>query len=213
MKKVGVVGVLLLCVQFASAQTFNEWFRQKKTQIDYLMKQIAALQVYISHVKQGYEIAQQGLQTIGAIKDGDFNLHRDFFGALKTISPRIRNSVQVAEIISYQVRIIESQRRSLSRVRGNDELGPEEIDYIVKVYARLVEQSLGNIEELIILLTADAYTMNDEERIRRIGSLHADMQEKARFAQWFSDQASVLVLRRKKELQDARIGQQLLLQK
>src|SRR3546814_4811730 len=62
---------------FAQATKWKEWFRQKKTQKEYLVMQIAALQAYIQVAKRGYEIAKTGLTTIGNIKDGDFNLHRE----------------------------------------------------------------------------------------------------------------------------------------
>lgn len=47
--------------QLAEAQTFDEWFRQKKTQKKYLVQQIAALKVYLGYLKEGYEIAQKGM--------------------------------------------------------------------------------------------------------------------------------------------------------
>ena len=61
------LGDLLICFslcafsfQAAKAQTFAEWFQQKKTQIKYLTEQIAALEQYGNYVKQGYRIAQGG---------------------------------------------------------------------------------------------------------------------------------------------------------
>ncbi len=79
MIKVALVAVLLLTNTFANGQTFGEWFRQKKTQIKYLLERIAQLQVQIELLKKGYKIVDNGLRTIHQIKDGEFNLHKDFF--------------------------------------------------------------------------------------------------------------------------------------
>src|SRR5690606_37042983 len=91
-----------LSASSAHAQTWDEWFQQKKTQKKYLIKQVAALQIYLGYVKKGYEIARQGLNLIGDIKDGDFSLHKDYFESLKAVNPAIRNSAKVAEIILLQ---------------------------------------------------------------------------------------------------------------
>ncbi len=57
----------------APAQTWDEWFKQKKTQKKYLAKQIVLLRLYLGYLKKGYEIADKGLTTIHNIKNGDFN--------------------------------------------------------------------------------------------------------------------------------------------
>ncbi len=47
MKKLSCILLLLLFAVSGFAQNWNEFFRQKRTQIKYLWQQIAALQVYI----------------------------------------------------------------------------------------------------------------------------------------------------------------------
>lgn len=213
MKKAGMLLMLILVFQVSNAQQWKEWFKQKKTQIEYLVNQIGALQVYIGYVQKGYKIVDQGLTTIGNIKNGDFNLHRDFFEALKEVNPKIRNSAQVAEIIALQISIVQTGERNLGRAKGSDLLSVKELDYIVRVYGRLLEQTADNIDELLTLVTDDQYELSDDERIRRINALHTDMQDKYGFVQWFGDQTDVLVTSRKKEQADAGTSRSLLLDK
>jgi len=63
--------IILLSGAQVNAQTWNEWFRQKKTQKKYLVQQIAALKVYLKYLKQGYRIVDKGLSLVGDIKDGN----------------------------------------------------------------------------------------------------------------------------------------------
>ena len=81
MKKV-FTGVMVFIAITSNAQT------QKK----YMLQHIAALQVYIGYAKKGYNIASKGINTVRNIKNGDFNLHRDFFSSLKNINPAIMNA-------------------------------------------------------------------------------------------------------------------------
>jgi hypothetical protein len=42
----------LLFVQVSTAQTWSEWFSQKKTQKKYLLEQVAALKIYAGYLKK-----------------------------------------------------------------------------------------------------------------------------------------------------------------
>ena len=55
----------------------------KKTQKKYLLQQIAALKVYISYAKKGYNIVSSGINTIRDIKKGELNLHNNFYNRSK----------------------------------------------------------------------------------------------------------------------------------
>src|SRR5258706_12690912 len=86
---------------FSFGQTTEEWTEQKKTQIKYLLQQIAANKIYIDYLEKGYQIAHGGLQTIQNIKKGDFNLHIGFLDSLKKINPAIKNWAKIADIIAF----------------------------------------------------------------------------------------------------------------
>ena len=72
-------GLILLLVMgmgvSLSAQTFSEWFSQKKTQIKYLQQQIAALAAFTDDLQDGYHIIQKGTGVISDLCQGDFELH------------------------------------------------------------------------------------------------------------------------------------------
>jgi uncharacterized membrane protein YobD (UPF0266 family) len=78
MKRLFTLVLFALLSSGVKAQTFAEWFRQGATQKKYLLQQIAALQVYIGYMQQGYSIAKQGLNTISDVNNGEYNLHKDY---------------------------------------------------------------------------------------------------------------------------------------
>jgi len=213
MKKMLIMVVLVFYISRGHAQIFNEWFQQQKTQIEYLLTQIAGLQTYIGYAKKGYKIVDEGLATIGNLKNGDFQLHKDFLDALKNVNPKIRHSAQVAEMISLQVSVVRSQKLALQKAHNSDELTPTEKEYIGKVYARLLEQAAESVEALTTLITSGNLALSDDERLQRIDMLHTDMQDKYRFVRWFAGQTEMLTGNRKKETGDSKISQSLLMNK
>ncbi|MBN8876814.1 MAG: hypothetical protein J0I32_04655 [Sphingobacteriales bacterium] len=203
MKRVLVLVAVICISNYGHSQTLVEWTNQKKTQIKYLVQQIAALQVYIGYVKKGYEIADKGLQTISNIKNGDFNLHRDFFGSLKAINPRIKNYAKVADITLLQIRIVQNYQKSYRRIKHSGQFTNSEIEHIYKVFSRLLDDTADNIEQLTKLITANQYDMKDDERLRRIDELYTDMKDKDGMIRQFSHENMVLAVQRMKEQNDA----------
>jgi hypothetical protein len=90
MRKIAIIILMAVLCASAYSQTLAEWTQQKKTQIEYLLDQIAANKVFIDYAQKGYAIAKLGLNTIEDIKSGDFNLHRDLFHSLEIVNPSIK---------------------------------------------------------------------------------------------------------------------------
>lgn len=210
MKK--IILFLLLFVSAGNslqAQTFAEWFQQKKTQKKYLLQQIAALQVYIRYAKKGYNIAKEGLATIGGFTRGEFNLHTDYFNSLKSVNPEIKRYARVADIIALQVKIMQNYNRTYRRLNNSDAFSNDELAYIGRVFSRLLDDCDKTLDELITITTAGKLEMKDDERMKRIDKLYLDMQDKFTFSQSFYNDAQSIAVSRLKEKTDVQASRAL----
>ena len=204
--------ILILSLVFsilANAQTLAEWTQQKKTQIQYLLDQIAANKVSIDYLEKGYEIARTGLNTIQNIKKGDFNLHRDFFGSLEIVNPKIKTYTRVADIIAYQVRIVKNISTTIKNLKESGQFNTNELDYSKAVFENLLDECVKNVDELYLVITSGALQMTDDDRIKRIDQLYTDMQDKYSFCQSFSEEHSVLAMQRLGEQLEIKFSKQL----
>ena len=209
MKKIMILALVVSCGHFCKAQTWDEWFNQKATQKKYLLQQIATLQTYIGYVEKGYKIASSGLHTISDIKNGEFNLHELFFSSLKTVNPKIRNAAEVAEIIALQISIVNHFKKAIQSYRAGGYFSSDEMTYIGNVYGGLMADCLKDIDGLISVITDYKLQMTDDERIRQINKLYADMQDKNAFTQSFTNNAFLLAQQRQREQNDISVTQQL----
>lgn len=200
MKKI-VTAALLVLISFcyASAQTFEEWTQQKKTQKKYLLQQIAALHTYISYAKKGYDIVNKGVTTINNIKKGEFNLHRDFFNRIKNINPSISRYTKVADIIDYQLCIIKQAKEAVTGIRATKQLTTQEIDYCVAILNNLLTECGKTIDELMLVITDGQLEMKDDERLKRIDALYADIQDKFAFCSSLCEEMALLTMQRLNE--------------
>lgn len=200
-----ITGILLSTA--APAQIWNEVFEQKKTQKKYLIKQIALLRLYLGYVKKGYEIANNGLTTIQNIKNGDFNLHGDFFGSLKNVNPHIANSAKVADIIAFQVYVIRDLKAVKNFCRNNQNFTPEELRYVAAVYSNMIFLSDACISELLMIILPDQTGMKDDERLMRIDKLYDDMRDKYVFVQSFGNDVRLIANERRRQQKEVQLVQ------
>ncbi|MFH6936377.1 hypothetical protein [Flavobacterium sp. FlaQc-30] len=168
-----------------------------------LLQQIAALQVYIGYAQKGYSVVNKGLGTIGDFKRGEFNLHKDYLNSLKTVNPKIKYA-RVTEIIALQIKIMKSYKNLYQQIRQDDLFHGDEIDYIKRVFERLVENCDDNLDELLTIITNGELEMKDDERMKRIDMIYDSMLDNYTFCESFSNQTKILAVSKATELKAAK---------
>jgi hypothetical protein len=199
-QKIMVAFVLLVLLFTATApscnaQTFGEWFKQSSTQKKYLLKQIAALQVYIGFARDGYNVVDGGLQTVKSITNGEFSLHDAFITGLKKVSPAIKNDVRIAEIISLQLAMI----KSFNSLKYTDLLSADHLSYIASVGDQVITECYSDLEELLLVITSGKVEMKDDERLVRLNAIYERMQDKSTFTRDFCGNVNLLVMQKRSE--------------
>src|SRR5579862_929089 len=172
----------------AHSQTFDEWFRQKKTRIRYLVEQIAAYEVFDADVTKGYGIAQAGLTYIGDTAAGELVLYTAYYRSLKTVNPSVAGYARIAPIMSMASAIVEGFG-NLAQVPG---MTGAESDYLGLVSRNLIAKCNNALDELTVVLTDNDYTMTDDQRIRRIDALYASIKDQYAFSQSFLSEVKLL---------------------
>lgn len=210
MKKIALVILTIVVIHIESrGQTFNEWFKQKKTQRKYLVEQIAALRVYLDYTKKAYSIAHSGLTTIENIKNGDFNLHRDFFASLKNVNPSIAKSARVADIIAFQVAIGREMKKVYRFCQANENFSPEEIRYIARIHSNMLLLTEASVSELLSMIKNGESELTDDERLKRLNGIYDELNDACGFIRVLKSDVSVLAMARAKIKNDTQIVNEL----
>jgi RNA-directed DNA polymerase len=151
----------------------------------------------IGYAWKGYGIAKDGLHTIAGFTNGEFGLHKDYFGSLTAVNPAVRYNPQVDEVIACQHRVI-----AALNTWKPDGWSVEEWHYLQTVRAGMLADCSRDMDELTKLLQAGDLQMTDEERLKQLAKLWQAMQDKSVFAQTFTAQLMVFQRQRGKENKD-----------
>jgi hypothetical protein len=157
------------------------------------IEKLSQFKKILSDMKKGYELLSGG-----------------FLDALMQVSPVVRNYKKIGEIVNFQILLVRESRTGLHRFIKSGSFSPQEIRYIEKVYSNLLQQSLRNLDELTMVITADKLRMSDDERLKAVDAVFLQMQDKLLFLRDFNRSSSVLALQRAKEIKDVYSSRELL---
>lgn len=196
MKKIMVM--LVFSILFSGGMQAQNKYQKE------LLLQIAALQVYIEYGQKGYNVVKKGLGFIGDVKRGELNLHQDYFSALKKVNPKIKNYFKVAEIVSMQIQIMKTYKRTYRQLQEDDLFHGNELDYIQRSFDRLLENCNATLKELLVITTDAQLEMKDDQRMESIDGLYRTMVDDYTFCQNFCKEAKLLAIARIKERKEVK---------
>ena len=172
---------------------------QEAVQLLLNYEKLQQLEDILDNMYKGYKILTTGYGRIKDIAEGNYNLHQVFLDGLFAVNPSVAKYRRIPDIIRYQSLLIDEYRHALNRFKGEANLTADELKYMERVYSYLIKQSLRNLEELTMIVTAEKLRMSDAERIQGIDRIYVDMEAKLSFLRYFNSSAQMLVGQRAKE--------------
>lgn len=165
-------------------------------------EKLKQLEEILDNMYKGYKTLTTGYNRIKDIAEGNYELHEVFLDGLFAVNPSVAKYKRIPEIIRYQKLLMKEYRGAFDRFRSDENLTPDELGYLEKVYAYLARQSLDNLEELAMIVTANKLRMSDDERIQAIDRIYLDLENKLSFLRYFNSSTQILVAQRAKENND-----------
>jgi len=199
MKRLLIVLIMLVGLLFPSQAAAQS---QEMQQLILNIEKLAQFKQILTDMKKGYQILNGGYNVVKDLSKGNFSLHETFLDALMQVSPTVRKYKRVGDIIHYQVLLVKEYKAAFNRFKNSGNFNPEEITYLEKVYSKLFQESIRNLDELTTVISANTLRMSDDERLSAIDKVYADMQDKLSFLRNFNNNTSVLGIQRIKERND-----------
>jgi hypothetical protein len=187
---------MLFCCSVVRGQS------QEAQQLLLNVEKLSQLKNILSDMRKGYEVVSKGYNVVKNIAQGNFSLHEVFLDGLWLVSPEVRKYYKIAEIIRYQSAILSEYRSAFKRFTASGNFSASELDYLSKVYKKLFDQSLDNLDQLAMVITANKTRMSDEERLVAIDRIFTGTEDMLMFLRSFNQSTSLLGLQREREKSD-----------
>ncbi len=204
-KKLKVLGCVALCLMLLVFNVSRSMAQSNEVQQLLLnVEKLSQLKNILSDMKRGYVLLTNGYNTVKNIAQGNSSLHEVFLDGLMAVSPEVRKYHKVAGIIEYQADILSEYKSAYKRFSGSGVFTVDDLEYLSGVYGKLGEESLRNLDRLLMVLTSGKLRMSDDERLQAIDHIYEDTLDKLGFLRSFNQKTGILALQRQKEQRDIR---------
>lgn len=176
--------------------------KAQSTEVQQLLlnvEKLSQLKNILQDMKKGWTVVSGGYNLIRDISQGNFSLHEFFLDGLMLVSPEVKKYRRVADIITYQKNIVAEYKSAFARFRSSGAFNVDELEYLGSVYQQLFEESVGYIDELLMVITSTKLRMSDDERLRAIDSIFERVQDKLIFLRTFNTETGLLAVQREKQ--------------
>ncbi len=193
MRKIIIIIALALSSQVSYSQS------QEAQQLLLNWEKLTQFKKILQDMYDGWKVINKGYNTIKDISSGNFSLHKGFLDALMEVSPVVKKYKRITDIVNYQLLIVKRYKAAFNQFRDDNTFTASEIDYIGKVYANLFNESVKNLDELFMVITAGQLRMTDDERLQAIDRIYARIEDQFSFLEDFNSSTAYLSLQRKAE--------------
>ena len=204
--------VLIAIFIAVNLQSFQNVAMAQATEVQQLLlnwEKLQELEKILDNMYIGYKILDKGYTTIKNISEGNYTLHQLFLDGLMAVNPSIRNYKRIPYIIDYQKLLLKEYQNAYNRFKNDPNFKPQEIEYLANVYNYLIQASVRNIDDLVMIITATKLRMSDDERMKAIDRIFYDMEGKLVFIRSFNSSTQLLAIQRARSMNDVRTIQHL----
>jgi len=163
------------------------------------LEKLAQFKKILQNMYDGFKLISNGYNAVKDISEGNFKLHKVFLDGLSEVSPAVKKYKRIADIIDYQLRIVNDSKKVLQQFKTDKQFSTIEINYLATVYDNLIRQTLKHVEELLLVITAGKLRMSDDERLAAIDRIFVSVESQYGFMHTFSNSTKLLSLQRKTE--------------
>ncbi|HLP37767.1 TerB family tellurite resistance protein [Lacibacter sp.] len=163
------------------------------------LEKLTQFRKILQNMYDAFKLLTKGYNAVKDISESNFNLHKTFLDGLADVSPAVKKYKRIADIIDYQLRIVNESKKVLQQFQSDKQFTAEELNYLTGVYDNLIRQTQQHVEELLLVITAGKLRMSDDERLQVIDRIFRSVESQYGFVREFSNSTKLLSLQRKSE--------------
>ena len=162
--------------------------------------------------------AQRAMEnTMSAVKLGEITdwvekqreLYRDYYEELWKVKNVISYYHRVREITEKQLQLVKEYRRAWSLSKQDKNFTDAEIEYMAKVYSGILDESVKNLDQILLVINSFATQMTDAKRLEIIDKAYGQVETNYSDLKSFNQQNVLISLQRARSKDDIRIVKKL----
>lgn len=126
-------------------------------------------------------------------------LYKGYYEELWKVKNTIATYKRVRQLMDQQVRVVDEYRRCWNIVQNDDHFTKEELEYMARVYLGIMEESVENLDQVLLVINSFKTQMSDGKRLEIIERAAEGIDQNYSDLKQFNTQNMLLSLNRAKD--------------
>ncbi len=148
------------------------------------------------------KMSELKLTQIGDWVDKQKTLYADYFEELWKVKNTISTYQKVRDVIQNQLQLVTEYSKAFALSRQDKNFTADEINYMRDVYTGILDESVKNLEQVQLVISAFATQMTDGKRLEIINSASNNIEQNLSDLRQFNQDNIKTSLQRAKEKND-----------
>lgn len=133
------------------------------------------------------------------------DLYSEYYNSLFQVKSVIAYYHQIKDISTKQAQLIAEYKQAWANLQQDKHFSAAELRYMSQVYSGILEETVKNIDQLLMVVNSFVTQMSDAKRIEIINNVAEKVNKNYNDLHRFNNQNAILSLQRAKDLNDAAI--------
>lgn len=148
------------------------------------------------------QMSKTKLTEISGWTEQQKQLYSNYYTELWKIKSAIVNYQRIKDITMKQAALVGEYKQAWSLFRQDSHFNPQELSYMQQVYSGILDASVKNLDEIMLVVSPTKTQMTDEQRLELINHASDHLDENYNDLHKFNNQGMQLSLQRSKDLND-----------
>ena len=221
MKKKFNIGLLLMFfisvvpsvskAQMPVAEIIKAGVKKVIKAVDLQIQRLQNKTIWLQNAQKAIEntMSKLKLDEISDWVEKQRKLYADYFEELSKVKEVVATYHAVKDIIDKQTTLVKEYKSAWALFKEDENFTAEELNYISKVYAGMMNESLKNLDQVFLVINAFATQMTDAKRIEIINKVADHIDGNLADLRQFNDQNKMLSFQRAAEKGDIEVTKKL----
>jgi hypothetical protein len=148
------------------------------------------------------QMSKTKLSEISGWTEQQKQLYSNYYTELWKIKSAIANYQRIKDITLKQAALVSEYKQAWNLFRQDGHFNPQELSYMQQVYSGILDASVKNLDEIMLVISPTKTQMTDEQRLELINHASDHLDENYNDLHQFNNQGIQLSLQRSKDLND-----------
>jgi hypothetical protein len=148
------------------------------------------------------QMSKTRLSEISGWTEQQKQLYSNYYTELGNIKATISKFQRIKDITLKQAALVSEYKQAWSLFQQDKHFNPQELSYMQQVYTGILDASVKNLDEIMLVVSPAKTQMTDEQRLELINKSSDHLDENYNDLHQFNNQGIQLSLARSKDLND-----------